>query len=114
MAERQAGLLKSVAERAEKESRDIESLLLELQTTIRKELRSEGPVNLNLFVKDEMEQYEANKRSLQARLERIPSEIEEEKRIVAARYSNPQPLLFPAAVVYFVPAGTAGGGAPRR
>jgi len=114
MAERQAGLLKSVSERAEKESRDIESLLLELETTIRKELRSEGPVNLNLFVKDELEQYEANKRSLQARLERIPSEIEEEKRIVAARYANPQPLLFPAAVVYFVPAGLAGGGAPCR
>jgi superfamily II DNA or RNA helicase len=112
MSDRQAALLKAVAERAEKESRDIESLLLELEATIRKELRSEGPVNLNLFVKDELEQIEANKRSLEARLARIPAEIEEEKRIVAARYANPQPLLFPAAVVYFVPAGLAGAGRP--
>ena len=41
---------------------------------------------------------------------RIPSEIGEEKRTVAARHASPQPLLFPAAVVSFVPPKPAEGG----
>ena len=50
----------------------------------------------DLFVTDELEQLEANRRSLEA------------------RYASPKPLLFPAAVVYFVPAGMAGDAASRR
>ncbi|MOA65817.1 hypothetical protein D3C78_1923370 [compost metagenome] len=48
--------------------------------------------------------------ALKARLERIPSEREQETHAIATRYAEPQDRTFPVAVIFTVPASFAQGG----
>jgi hypothetical protein len=41
--------------------------------------------------------------ALEARLAQIPGETEQEAALIRARYTNPRPRLFPAAVTFLVP-----------
>jgi hypothetical protein len=42
---------------------------------------------------------------LQARVNQIPGEIEQETAAIRARYADPQPRLFPVSVMFVVPEG---------
>lgn len=51
----------------------------------------------------ERDQYRRNVDAIRLRLEEIPAEIEEEKRLVDRRYESPTPRLFPVCVLLLVP-----------
>lgn len=101
--ERSTSLHKLLADRETKEITDLRTVLTELRATILAELRQPEVEQLSLFTDPEREQFEINKASLQARVDRIPSEIEQETAAIHARYANPQSRLFPVAVTYLVP-----------
>ncbi len=101
--ERTSGLEKRLAERADKESSDISSILTELKTAIEKELDDPEYVQLELFSDPEKEQLERNKDFLRARVKQIPDEIEQETAAIQARFANPQSRMFPVAVTFLIP-----------
>ncbi len=105
MRERADGLQKFLAERAEKEIRDMTAILEELRTTILAALRQPEIVQLQLagFSTAEREQFERNLSALESRAGRIDGEIAREQAAIRQRYADPQPRLFPVAVTYLVP-----------
>lgn len=105
MRERSASLQKTLAMRAEKEQRDIRSILIELQQSIRNELQQPEVVQLQLggFSQDERQQYERNRDALDKRADQIDEEIQQEVKHIQQRFADPQPRLFPIAVTYLVP-----------
>ncbi|MFO1803038.1 hypothetical protein QOT96_08975 [Pseudomonas aeruginosa] len=97
--------------RKNKEKEDILAVLDELDSAIRKELgKDELPEQFSLFSEDERTQVRRDNSALQARLERIPAEREEESRAIEARYAEPQDRTFPVAVIFIVPSSLAQGG----
>lgn len=104
MKDRTKGLEKNLQERAEKEIVDITTILLELQKSILKELKDpEEDLQLSLFTEEENEQRDRDLASLRNRVEKIPTEIEEETAAIKQRFDNPEPRLFPLAACYLVP-----------
>jgi hypothetical protein len=105
MRERAASLQKTLSIRAEKEQRDIRSILTELQESIRKELEQPAVVQLQFtgFSQDERQQYERDLDALEERASQIDDEIRQEVERIQKRFADPQPRLFPAAVTYLVP-----------
>ena len=106
MGERSTSLQRILAERSQKEQRDIRAILTELQTSILQELRQpEGPVQLTLegFSQDERQQFERNMSALEERVRQIDSEIAQETARIQRRFADPQPRLFPVTVTYLVP-----------
>ncbi len=101
------GLAKRLGERAEKEADDITSTLEELARGIRKELEAEPPEQLDLWQESERQQRNRDREELRQRLERIPTEIAEERALIAKRYAECKPRLFPVAVTFIVPARLA-------
>ncbi len=59
------------------------------------------------FAPAEQEQFERNVDALRRRLTEIPKEIEKETESIRARFSDPQPRMFPVAVTFLVPKGMA-------
>ncbi|EFH80228.1 DISARM system SNF2-like helicase DrmD [Ktedonobacter racemifer] len=98
-------LRKKLAQRANKEQRDITAILKELQKSILDELRQpeEGPQQLTLFSSEERQQYDHDLRTLEARAQQIDEEIEEEVKRIQQRYADPQPRLFPVALMFLFP-----------
>ena len=104
MGDRQQSLEKQLQDRQEQEIKDIQTILLELQRSIEKELEeSHQPQQLSLFTSEEKEQFERNRKALQLRLEQIPQEIERETEVIRQRFANPTPRLFPLAIAFLVP-----------
>jgi S-adenosylmethionine synthetase len=105
MRERATSLQKTLAIRAEKEQRDIRSILVELQESIRKELSQPAVVQLQFtgFSQDERQQYERDLDALEERANQIDDEIRQEVQRIQQRFADPQPRLFPVAVTYLVP-----------
>jgi superfamily II DNA/RNA helicase/nucleoid DNA-binding protein len=105
MRERSTSLQKTLAARAEKEQRDIRSILTELQQSIRNELQQPEVIQLQLggFSQDERQQYERNLSALEERASQIDEEIRQEVKRIQERFADPQPRLFPVAVTYLVP-----------
>jgi SNF2 family DNA or RNA helicase len=106
MRERSTSLQKVLADRAEKEQRDMHFILTELQESILKEIQQpEGPVQMQLtgFSTEERQQFERDIAALEARAKQIDIEIAEETARIQRRFANPQPRLFPVAVTYLVP-----------
>jgi ubiquinone biosynthesis protein UbiJ len=97
------GMKRQLAQRAEKEQRDIETVLNELAKAITAELAAPAYKQLELFSDNERSQLKSNTAALQARLEEIPAEIAAEQAVIRARYADPQPRLFPVAVTFLVP-----------
>ncbi len=109
--QRSDGLAKLLAERAEREIRDLTHVLTELRKTILTKLDEAEPRQLDLFSNAEREQVQRNSDALRARADAVPAEIERESKAVRDRYSEPQARLFPVAVTYAVPAHLARGSA---
>jgi SNF2 family DNA or RNA helicase len=109
MKERVSGLEKRLAERAEKEAKDITAILTELKKAIEAELDDPDYRQLQLFDDPETEQFERNKNAMRARVKEIPGEIEHETEAIKARFANPQARMFPVAVTFLVPDKVARG-----
>jgi hypothetical protein len=101
--DRTAGLQKFLQDRAEKEMANLAQVMHELERSIRAELTAPAQLELEFFSQTEKSQYERNRDSLRARLDRIPAEIETETAAIRARYADPSPRLFPVAVTFLVP-----------
>jgi superfamily II DNA/RNA helicase len=97
------GLARRLDERAHKEANDIESVLTELARSIRDELDTGPPEQMELWANDERAQRERDRADLRRRLAEIPGEIVRERELVAKRYAKCQPRLFPVAVSFVVP-----------
>jgi superfamily II DNA or RNA helicase len=109
-ADRARQLTATLAARARDEQEHVEATLRELAVTIRREALGEHGAQLQLITGLELDagdraQVERDVRSLRARLERIPEEIEREQAAIARRYADPAHRLFPAAVTLLVPEG---------
>jgi len=102
--ERAASLEQRLVDRLEEEVSAIDTVLRELDESIRAELEREPDPQLQLFNPAEREQFERDAGALRRRLERIPADIEQETAAVRRRYADPQPRLFPAAISLLVPA----------
>ncbi len=103
-AERTASLEKALQERCEKEVADITAIMNELRQSILAELtEAEKPQQLSIFSDTERAQYDRNRSSLQARLDQIPDEIEQETAAIRARFANPTARLFPLAITFLAP-----------
>jgi superfamily II DNA or RNA helicase len=103
-------LTATLAGRARDEQAHVEATLSELAATIRREALGEQGDQLQLITgleldADDRRQVERDLRSLRARLDRIPEEIEGEQAAIAQRYADPAHRLFPAAVTLLVPEG---------
>ena len=97
------GLQKKLAERADKEAMDIESILTELKKSIEKELNDPEYIQGLLFDDPEQERFERNKDAMRARVREIPDEIQRETAAIRERFANPQARMFPVAVTFLVP-----------
>lgn len=95
-------LRRLLEERADKEQRDIESILNELERAITAELDEPDVQQLDLPGFNE-EDRSIHKNALLARLQEIPDEIEREKETVRKRFADPQTRLFPVAITFLVP-----------
>jgi hypothetical protein len=105
MKERTSSLQHFLEERAQKEMQDITAILSELRDNILAELRQPEIEQLQLagFSTTEREQFERNMSALVERVERIESEIEQERAAIRKRFADPQPRLFPVAITYLIP-----------
>ena len=109
MRERTKGLEKLLAERHEKETTDVRTILAELTKTIQTELAefdAHKPTQTLLFegwTEPERQQLTRNIDALRLRLREIPTETEREVEAIAARFANPQPRMFPVAVTLLLP-----------
>ncbi len=98
-----SGMKRQLAQRAEKEQRDIEAVLSELAKAITAELAAPAYTQLDLFNDNERNQLNSNTDALKIRLTEIPAEIEAEQAVIRARYADPEPRLFPVAITFLVP-----------
>ncbi|GAA5316349.1 MAG: DISARM system SNF2-like helicase DrmD [Candidatus Pelagadaptatus aseana] len=92
----------------EKENKDINDVLDELERTIRKELTDEKQPEQLGFTFEELTEVERTQlkrdtQALEARLARIPQERESEVETIAKRFAEPSEHTFPVAVVLLVP-----------
>ncbi|MBF5055747.1 helicase domain-containing protein [Alcanivorax sp. 521-1] len=95
--------------RKEREVTDIHAVLNELETAIRGELqKDEQPEQFSLFSEDERTQLRRDTAALEARLERVPTEREQEERAIEARYAKLDDCTFPVAVIFLVPESMGG------
>lgn len=104
--DRTQSIQRLLAERAEAEIAKIQAIFAELERSIRAEL--DDPHQLELFstyTAMEREQARRNHDFLRDRLRQIPSDQEREIQTIRARFSDPQPRLFPIAVTFLVPEG---------
>jgi hypothetical protein len=106
--DRTEGLKKTLADRAEREASDIETILNELKKSIQNELQDPEYRQMELFSTPEREQFERNVDALRRRVQEIPKEIEKETAAIKARFADPQPRMFPVAVTFLVPEKFAG------
>jgi hypothetical protein len=103
-------LTATLAARAQEEQQHVSATLSELAATIQSKLSGEHGDQLLLFTgleldAGERQQAERDLRSLTARLDAIPEQIEAEQAAIARRYAEPAHRLFPAAVTLLVPEG---------
>ncbi|GGZ28038.1 DISARM system SNF2-like helicase DrmD [Streptomyces poonensis] len=104
-----------LADRRAEEERRITATLDRFEATLRAKLKEEGDAEgeqLALLTTHELtgherRQFEDDRRRWQERFEGLPAERERELAAIAARYREPRSHLFPAAVVFVVPAKEA-------
>jgi len=101
--ERTASLANFLAERAQKETADLRTILAELQRSIETQLAEPTYEQLSLWPKAERDQLVRNEDALRRRLQEIPAELAQETALIEQRYANPQPRLFPVAVTFLLP-----------
>ncbi|WP_316745063.1 DISARM system SNF2-like helicase DrmD [Streptomyces sp. MK7] len=104
-----------LADRRAEEERRITATLDRFEATLRAKLKEEGDgdgeqlalLSAHELTGHERRQFEDDRRRWQERLEGLPAERERELAAIAARYREPRSHLFPAAVVFVVPAKEA-------
>ena len=97
--------------RKRKEIDNINSVLDELARAIQEELdKQKEPEQIELFTPDERTQLTRDIEALEARLERIPGEKEDETKAIEDRYADFTERTFPVAVVFLVPESLIQGG----
>ncbi|WP_234538383.1 DISARM system SNF2-like helicase DrmD [Streptomyces shenzhenensis] len=104
-----------LADRRAEEERRITATLDRFEATLRAKLKEEGDgdgeqlalLSTHELTGHERRQFEDDRRRWRERLEGIPAERERELAAIAARYREPRSHLFPAAVVFVVPAKEA-------
>ncbi|URN14837.1 MULTISPECIES: DISARM system SNF2-like helicase DrmD [Streptomyces] len=104
-----------LADRRAEEERRITATLDRFENTLRAKLREEGEgegeqlalLTTHELTGHERRQFEDDRRRWQERLDGLPAERERELAAIAARYREPRSHLFPAAVVFVVPAKEA-------
>lgn len=101
--ERTKNLQTFLDERSDKEAAHLDAVLTELGKSIRAELETEAPKQLELFDQFEKQQRESDLHSLRLRLQQLPAEREREVAHLRARYRNPHARLFPVAITFLVP-----------
>jgi superfamily II DNA or RNA helicase len=110
-----SSLKRSLGERADADVKNLTEVMLQLQTSIQRELASINggqPDQLGLF--DERSESERKQRrsdidTMRRRGEEIPQEIERETERLRRRYGDPREIVFPAAVSFLVPRRFADG-----
>ena len=112
--ERLDSLLSTLAHRRDSEVKDVNTLLDELEKSIKKELDVENDheafVQLTFdFGEEDVQELKRDFAALRARLDQIPEEREKEIAVIERHYSNPRSLTFPAAVLFLVPETKAWG-----
>ena len=103
--DRAASLNRVLSHRAATESESVADVLQELRRSIEASLHEPEIEQLSLF---EREQLHRDVDALRRRLARIPEDIAAEQAMIARRYFDPTPRLFPAAVTFLVPHHLAG------
>ncbi|MFD5518157.1 DISARM system SNF2-like helicase DrmD [Streptomyces sp. NPDC127066] len=104
-----------LADRRTEEERRITATLDRFEATLRAKLKEEGDgegeqlalLSTHELTGHERRQFEDDRRRWQERLEGLPAERERELAAIAARYREPRSHLFPAAVVFVIPAKEA-------
>ncbi len=102
------GLQKKLAERAYKETNDIEFILTELKKSIEAVLKEPAYIQPMLFDDPDRDRFERNKDAMRTRAKEIPEEIARETSAIRARFADPQARMFPVAVTFLVPESIAG------
>lgn len=99
------GLHKRLTDRAEKEAKDIESILTELKKSIEAELKDPAYIQPSLFESDNeaLERFDRNRDAMRGRAAEIPEEIKRETAAIRMRFTDPQARMFPVAVTFLVP-----------
>ncbi|MEU2264568.1 DISARM system SNF2-like helicase DrmD [Streptomyces sp. NPDC019645] len=104
-----------LADRRAEEERRITATLDRFEATLRAKLKEEGDgdgeqlalLSTHELTGHERRQFEDDRRRWQDRLGGLPAERERELAAIAARYREPRSHLFPAAVVFVIPAKEA-------
>ncbi|MFE5171180.1 DISARM system SNF2-like helicase DrmD [Streptomyces sp. NPDC056634] len=104
-----------LADRRTEEERRITATLDRFEATLRAKLKEEGDgegeqlalLSTHELTGHERRQFEDDRRRWEERLQGLPAERERELAAIAARYREPRSHLFPAAVVFVVPAKEA-------
>ena len=106
--DRASSLASTLKKRAEEDEAAVVGVLGELERSIRERL---GNVQLELPLHDpdaaDLDAFERDREALERRLDALPEETEAERARVRARYTDPEPHLFPAAVMLLLPEGGA-------
>ena len=89
--------------RAAKEVKDVETILGELETSIRSQFKQPEEIQEKFWKEFPEEEFDRNQDNLKLRLAQIPVELEKEKERITRHYSEPTPRLFPVAVMLLVP-----------
>ena len=103
MQTRTKNLASFLEKRADKESKDVETILSELEQSIREKFEEPDDIQQTFWKDFAEEEFDRNQESLKMRLAQIPIELEKEKGRIKHHYSNPTPRLFPVAVMLLVP-----------
>jgi hypothetical protein len=111
--ERGASQARALAQRADAETIALRTILLELQSSIERELansRNGASEQLPLFAtlkEIERDQLRRDIGELERRAQEIPVEIERETERLRRRYESVRSFVFPAAIEFLVPARLA-------
>ncbi|SFT79857.1 DISARM system SNF2-like helicase DrmD [Halomonas saccharevitans] len=101
-------LTNTLESRKRREIDDIQQVLDELRQVLEKELYGNGePEQLDIFSDAEKHQLQVDRAALEARLNRLPSELEDEVGAIERHHSAPKDHTFPVAVVFLVPESLA-------
>ncbi|MBO1330971.1 DISARM system SNF2-like helicase DrmD [Streptomyces sp. VRA16 Mangrove soil] len=104
-----------LADRRAEEERRITATLDRFEATLRAKLKEEGDgegeqlalLSTHELTGHERRQFEDDRRRWDERVKGLPAERDRELATIAARYRAPRPHLFPAAVVFVIPAKEA-------
>lgn len=96
-------MAKLLAERAERAAADLAYVLTELRPASWPRSTPRPRPNSSSGPRPSASSSSANRDDLRRRAAAVPAEIERETAAIRARYTDPQPRMFPVAVTYRVP-----------